>query len=281
MFQHYRGLSVYKCVYLYNSVFVSVCGFHVKDEESNTPSLFDVDKDGRNLTNMDLFSVRGDTTHYDAVANSATSGVLSASLNSSVLCIFEVLTCEDMDQALNRAGGKAGNKGSDAALTADTRAKGRLKIARVQRRLLIVEVEKKIVHVEVGTKKKPLTTPKWMKESIPGGEKYPHIKKKVRELKLHTVCEEAKGSNLGEYWSGGESRRSHINLKQTKTTQFDYRLSQQGKTLDRTISSLETQLASTRSAKRPAINAHQKFFFVMGIMTAFSSRKRRESIRET
>lgn len=52
-------------------------------------------------------------------------------------------------------------------------------------------------------------------------------------------------------------------------------------TLDKTISSLETQLASTRSAKRPAINARQKFFFVMGIMTAFSSRKRRESIRET
>lgn len=52
-------------------------------------------------------------------------------------------------------------------------------------------------------------------------------------------------------------------------------------TLDKTISSLETQLASVRSAKRPASNEHQKFFFVMGIMTAFSSRKRRESIRET
>nr|GEV69716.1 6,7-dimethyl-8-ribityllumazine synthase, chloroplastic-like [Tanacetum cinerariifolium] len=62
--------------------------------------------------------VRGDTTHYDAVANSAASGVLSAGLNSGVPCIFGVLTCEDMDQALNRAGGKAGNKGSEAALTA-------------------------------------------------------------------------------------------------------------------------------------------------------------------
>ncbi|KAL5702219.1 6,7-dimethyl-8-ribityllumazine synthase [Ranunculus cassubicifolius] len=62
--------------------------------------------------------VRGDTTHYDAVANSAASGVLSAGLNSGVPCIFGVLTCDDMDQALNRAGGKAGNKGSEAALTA-------------------------------------------------------------------------------------------------------------------------------------------------------------------
>ncbi|KAI6691513.1 hypothetical protein NL676_028341 [Syzygium grande] len=62
--------------------------------------------------------IRGDTSHYDAVANSAASGVLSAGLNSGVPCIFGVLTCDDMDQALNRAGGKAGNKGSEAALTA-------------------------------------------------------------------------------------------------------------------------------------------------------------------
>lgn len=62
--------------------------------------------------------IRGDTTHYDAVANSSASGVLSAGLGSGVPCIFGVLTCDDMDQALNRAGGKAGNKGAEAALTA-------------------------------------------------------------------------------------------------------------------------------------------------------------------
>ncbi|CAH2051112.1 unnamed protein product, partial [Thlaspi arvense] len=59
--------------------------------------------------------------------------------------------------------------------------------------------------VEVGTKKKPLPKPKWMKESIPGGERYVQIKKKLRDLKLHTVCEEAKCPNLGECWSGGET----------------------------------------------------------------------------
>lgn len=59
--------------------------------------------------------------------------------------------------------------------------------------------------VEVGTKKKPLPKPKWMKEAIPGGSKYTQIKKKLRELKLHTVCEEAKCPNLGECWSGGET----------------------------------------------------------------------------
>ncbi|KAK4834568.1 hypothetical protein QYF36_025017 [Acer negundo] len=62
--------------------------------------------------------IRGDTTHYDAVANSAASGVLSASLNSGVPCIFGVLTCENMEQAMDRAGGKSGNKGAEAALTA-------------------------------------------------------------------------------------------------------------------------------------------------------------------
>ncbi|KAG2629944.1 hypothetical protein PVAP13_3KG511800 [Panicum virgatum] len=63
-------------------------------------------------------TIRGDTTHYDAVANSAASGVLNAGLSASIPCIFGVLTCEDMDQALNRAGGKAGNKGAEAAITA-------------------------------------------------------------------------------------------------------------------------------------------------------------------
>ncbi|XP_042480964.1 lipoyl synthase, mitochondrial isoform X2 [Macadamia integrifolia] len=59
--------------------------------------------------------------------------------------------------------------------------------------------------VEVGTKKNHLPKPKWMKEAIPGGSKYAKIKSKLRELKLHTVCEEARCPNLGECWSGGET----------------------------------------------------------------------------
>ncbi|KAF6136115.1 hypothetical protein GIB67_043267 [Kingdonia uniflora] len=59
--------------------------------------------------------------------------------------------------------------------------------------------------VDVGTKKNPLPKPKWMKESVPGGSKYAKIKKKLRDLNLHTVCEEAKCPNLGECWSGGET----------------------------------------------------------------------------
>jgi 6,7-dimethyl-8-ribityllumazine synthase len=62
--------------------------------------------------------IRGDTDHYDHVAGQAASGVAQAALATSVPVIFGILTCETMEQAVNRAGGKAGNKGFDAALTA-------------------------------------------------------------------------------------------------------------------------------------------------------------------
>lgn len=62
--------------------------------------------------------VRGATSHYDAVVNAATSGVLSAGLASEVPTIFGVLTCDTMEQASDRAGGKVGNKGYEAAVTA-------------------------------------------------------------------------------------------------------------------------------------------------------------------
>ena len=61
---------------------------------------------------------RGATTHYDAVVSGATSGVLNASLDSGVPVVFGVLTCDTMEQALDRAGGKVGNKGGEAAVTA-------------------------------------------------------------------------------------------------------------------------------------------------------------------
>jgi 6,7-dimethyl-8-ribityllumazine synthase len=62
--------------------------------------------------------IRGETSHYDHVAGAAASGIATAALNSGVPVIFGVLTCETLEQAINRAGGKAGNKGAEAALTA-------------------------------------------------------------------------------------------------------------------------------------------------------------------
>lgn len=46
--------------------------------------------------------------------------------------------------------------------------------------------------------------PDWMKRELPGGDQFVEIKKKLRELKLSTVCEEARCPNIGECWSGGE-----------------------------------------------------------------------------
>jgi 6,7-dimethyl-8-ribityllumazine synthase len=62
--------------------------------------------------------IRGDTDHYDHVAGAAASGVASAALNCGVPVVFGVLTCDTLEQALNRAGAKAGNKGFEAAVTA-------------------------------------------------------------------------------------------------------------------------------------------------------------------
>lgn len=62
--------------------------------------------------------IKGDTDHYDHVAGSATSGVAKAALETGVPVVFGVLTCNTVEQALNRAGVKAGNKGFEAALVA-------------------------------------------------------------------------------------------------------------------------------------------------------------------
>jgi 6,7-dimethyl-8-ribityllumazine synthase len=62
--------------------------------------------------------IRGDTDHYDHVAGAAATGVAQAALATGVPVIFGILTCDTVEQAVNRAGAKSGNKGFDAALTA-------------------------------------------------------------------------------------------------------------------------------------------------------------------
>lgn len=62
--------------------------------------------------------VRGDTPHFDYVAGGAAEGLARVSVETGVPVAFGVLTTEDMDQALDRAGGKHGNKGYEAAQTA-------------------------------------------------------------------------------------------------------------------------------------------------------------------
>ena len=62
--------------------------------------------------------IRGDTPHFDYVAGECASGVSRVALESGIPIAFGVLTTDTVEQAMDRSGGKAGNKGADAALTA-------------------------------------------------------------------------------------------------------------------------------------------------------------------
>ena len=62
--------------------------------------------------------IRGDTPHFDFVAGEASRGLATASIDSDIPLGFGLLTCDTMEQALARCGGKHGNKGWDAALAA-------------------------------------------------------------------------------------------------------------------------------------------------------------------
>ncbi|MDQ6781896.1 MAG: 6,7-dimethyl-8-ribityllumazine synthase [Actinomycetota bacterium] len=62
--------------------------------------------------------IRGATSHYDLVAGQAAAGVARVALDTGVPVVFGVLTTDTIEQALERAGTKAGNKGFDSAATA-------------------------------------------------------------------------------------------------------------------------------------------------------------------
>ncbi|MBP7370920.1 MAG: 6,7-dimethyl-8-ribityllumazine synthase [Arenimonas sp.] len=62
--------------------------------------------------------IRGETTHYDYVCNEAAKGIANISLQTGIPTIFGVVTTENTEQAIARAGGKSGNKGWDCAMAA-------------------------------------------------------------------------------------------------------------------------------------------------------------------
>ena len=72
--------------------------------------------------------IRGQTPHFDFVAGECASGLSRIALETGVPIAFGVLTTDTMEQAVDRAGGKAGNKGADAALAA-------IEMANLMRRL--------------------------------------------------------------------------------------------------------------------------------------------------
>ena len=62
--------------------------------------------------------IRGDTTHYDYVCNEVSKGIAQVGLATGVPVLFGVITTENIEQAISRAGSKGGNKGYDCALSA-------------------------------------------------------------------------------------------------------------------------------------------------------------------
>jgi 6,7-dimethyl-8-ribityllumazine synthase len=91
-----------------------------------TPGAFELPLLARRLATSGSFDavvclgavVRGDTPHFDYVAGEAARGIQQVALETDVPVSFGVLTTNDMEQALDRAGGKHGNKGWDAAMAA-------------------------------------------------------------------------------------------------------------------------------------------------------------------
>ena len=62
--------------------------------------------------------IQGDTDHHDYINHAVAQALMDASQKNQIPILFGVLTCRTMEQALDRAGGKAGNKGAEAALAA-------------------------------------------------------------------------------------------------------------------------------------------------------------------
>ncbi|MFM9963733.1 MAG: 6,7-dimethyl-8-ribityllumazine synthase [Planctomycetaceae bacterium] len=62
--------------------------------------------------------IQGETTHHDYINHQVAAGLMRTAQETGIPVLFGVLTCENLDQALNRAGGKAGNKGTEASLAA-------------------------------------------------------------------------------------------------------------------------------------------------------------------
>ena len=103
---------------------------HGVSEENITlawvPGAFEIPLGAQKMANSHNFDaviclgavIRGSTPHFDYVAGEVTKGVAQVSLRTGVPIIFGVLTTENIEQAIERAGTKAGNKGFDAAMTA-------------------------------------------------------------------------------------------------------------------------------------------------------------------
>ncbi|HIE59098.1 MAG TPA: 6,7-dimethyl-8-ribityllumazine synthase [Persephonella sp.] len=103
---------------------------HNGDEKNITiiriPGSFEIPLTAKKLAKSGKFDaviclgavIRGDTPHFDYVANEVTKGIAQVSLETEIPISYGILTTDTIEQAIERAGTKMGNKGFDAALTA-------------------------------------------------------------------------------------------------------------------------------------------------------------------
>ncbi|MBI4307849.1 MAG: 6,7-dimethyl-8-ribityllumazine synthase [Chloroflexi bacterium] len=101
----------------------------VRDEDITvawTPGAFDIPLVAKQMAESRRYNaiiclgavVRGETPHFDYVAGEAAKGIASVELSSGIPVLFGVLTTDSIEQAMDRAGAKVGNKGFDAAVSA-------------------------------------------------------------------------------------------------------------------------------------------------------------------
>jgi 6,7-dimethyl-8-ribityllumazine synthase len=103
------------------------CGAKPKDVQIvRVPGAFEIPSAARTLAETKKYDaiiclgclLRGDTAHYDVIVNEVARGIGQSAQETGVPHSFGVLTCETLDQAIDRAGLKMGNKGFEAALAA-------------------------------------------------------------------------------------------------------------------------------------------------------------------
>ncbi|MDR1952275.1 MAG: 6,7-dimethyl-8-ribityllumazine synthase [Elusimicrobiota bacterium] len=101
----------------------------VKDDDISvvwTPGAFEIPAAAKKLSDSGKFDaiiclgcvIRGATPHFEYVSAEAAKGIAAIGMNSKIPIIFGILTTENIEQAIERAGTKSGNRGADAALTA-------------------------------------------------------------------------------------------------------------------------------------------------------------------
>jgi 6,7-dimethyl-8-ribityllumazine synthase len=102
------------------------CDLDTQVDVAWVPGTYEVPVVARKLAESGKYSaviclgavIRGSTPHFDYVASEVAKGVAQVALQSGVPCIFGVLTTDTIEQAIERAGTKSGNKGWDAAVAA-------------------------------------------------------------------------------------------------------------------------------------------------------------------